>query len=307
MGKSATRDGYGTALQKIGSDERIVVLDAGVSDSTRTNKFAEKFPDRFFNMGISEMDMVATAAGLAKCGKVAFATSFASFLQGRTQDQQLVSVCYSSANVKIVATHAGLAVGEDGPTAQAQNDVAMARAMPTMVVVEPADAVEAEKVIEFAAAHVGPMYVRLGRGEVETIFDESYEFALGKATIVRKGSDATIIAAGAMVQESLKAAELLEKENIKVQVINMSSIKPVDEQAIVDAAQTGIILAAHDHNVYGGLHDAVADVIARNNLNVKFDRVGIENRFAESDKPDVLYEKYGLDAKAIAEKVKKLR
>ena len=306
MAKAATRDGYGNGLVKIGSNRDVVVLDAGVSDSTRTNKFQEKYPERFFNMGISEQDMVGTAAGLAKCGKIAFATSFAEFLMGRTQDHQLVSVAYSGSNVKLMATHVGLAVGEDGPTAQAQNDVGMARAMPTMIVIEPADAVEAEKVVEYLAEHKGPAYVRLGRPEVETIYDDNYRFEPGKSSKLREGDAAAIIASGIMVQESLKAADILKEDGINVSVINMSSIKPVDREAVKEAAKTGAIIAAQDHNVYGGLGSAVAEVIAQENLNVKFEIVGIKDLFAESDSGEVLFKKYGLDAGSIAGVVKRI-
>lgn len=306
MAKAATRDGYGNGLLKIGSNEKVVVLDAGVSDSTRTNKFQEKHPERFFNMGISEQDMVGTAAGLAKCGKIAFATSFAEFLMGRTQDHQLVSVAYSESNVKLMATHAGLAVGEDGPTAQAQNDVGMARAMPTMIVIEPADAIEAEKVVEFLAVHKGPAYVRLGRPEVETIYDDSYNFELGKSSKLREGDAAAIIASGIMVQESLKAADMLKENGINVSVINMASIKPIDREAVKEAAKTGTIIAAQDHNVYGGLGSAVAEVIAEENVNVKFEIIGIKDSFAESDSGETLFKKYGLDAESIANIVKKV-
>ena len=306
MAKAATRDGYGNGLLKIGNNENVVVLDAGVSDSTRTNKFQEKHPERFFNMGISEQDMVGTAAGLAKCGKIAFATSFAEFLMGRTQDHQLVSVAYSESNVKLMATHAGLAVGEDGPTAQAQNDVGMARAMPTMIVIEPADAVEAEKVVEFLEGHKGPAYVRLGRPEVETIYEDSYNFELGKSSKLREGDAAAIIASGIMVQESLKAADMLKENGINVSVINMASIKPIDREEIKEAAKTGAIIAAQDHNVYGGLGSAVAEVIAEENLNVKFEIIGIKDSFAESDSGETLFKKYGLDAESIAGIVKKV-
>jgi len=304
MGDAATREGYGKALVRIGSNPNVVVLDAGVSDSTKTGEFGAKYPERFFNMGISEQDMMGTAAGLAKSGKIVFATSFAEFLMGRTQDHQLVSIAYSHANVKIVSTHCGLAVGEDGPTAQAQNDVGMARAMPTMIVIEPADAVETEKVIEYLVNHKGPVYVRLGRPKVKTLYDDSYKFELGKASVLREGKDAAIIASGPLVQESLAAAEKLKEQGMEVTVINMSSIKPIDAAAIKKAAETGTIIAAQDHNIFGGLGDAVASVIAKENLNVKFDVVGIQDSFAESDTGPVLYKKYGLDAEAIAEKVK---
>lgn len=301
----ATREGYGRGLLKVGEkNPNVVVLDAGTSDSTQSGKFGEKFPDRFFNMGISEMDMVGTAAGLAKCGKIAFVTGFAEFLQGRTQDHQLVSVAYSSSNVKICATHTGLAIGEDGPTAQTQNDVGMARSMPTFIVLEAADGVEAEKMVEFLADYKGPAYLRLGRPKVEQVVDDNYVFELGKAVNLRQGKDATIIASGALVQESISAADKLKEEGIEVSVINMSSIKPIDEEAIIEAANTGLIIAAQDHNIYGGLHDAVASVIAKKNLNVKFDVIGIKDSFAESATKDKLYEKYGLDANAIVKKIK---
>ncbi len=305
MAKAATRDGYGNGLLKAGANKDVVVLDAGVSDSTRTNKFAEKYPERFFNMGISEQDMVGTAAGLAKCGKIAFATSFASFLMGRTQDQQLVSVAYSGANVKIAGTHTGIAVGEDGPTAQAINDVGMARAMPTMIVIEPADAVEAEKAVEFLVSHKGPAYIRLGRPEVETLYDDKYEFELGKASVLREGKDAAIIASGIMVQESLKAAEMLKNDGIEATVVNMASIKPIDRAAVKKAAATGTIVAAQDHNIYGGLGSAVAEVIAEDKLCVNFRIIGAKDCFAQSDKTEVLLKKYEMDAEAIAEAVRK--
>jgi transketolase len=305
MTKIGTRDGYANGLLKVGSDERVVVLDAGVSDSTRTEKFKDEFPDRFFNMGISEMDMVATAAGLAKCGKIAFATSFAPFLMGRTQDQQFVSVCYSEANVKLVGTHTGLGVGEDGPTAQSSNDIGMARSMPTMTVICPADAVETEKVVEFLVKHEGPTYLRLGRPDVETIYDESYKFELGKASVLKEGKDATIIACGIMVQQALEAYELLKNDGIDVSIVNMSSIKPIDRDAIKRAAETGVIISAEDHNIYGGLGSAVAEVVAEENLDVKFERIGIKDRFAESDSMEVLFKKYEMDGEAIAKDVRK--
>ncbi len=305
--EAATRDGYGNALIKLGSsDPNVVVLDAGVSDSTRTNKFAEKWPERFFNMGISEGDMICTAAGMAKCGKTAFATSFISFLLGRGMDQILVSVAYSNSNVKIIGTHAGVAIGEDGPTAQAIGDVAYMRAVPNFIILCPADAVEAEKAILEIARLKGPAYVRLGRGNVQTIYDDSYKFEIGKASVVAEGHDAAIIASGIMVQESMAAAEALKKEGINVRVINMSTIKPIDRRAIVDAAETGTIITAEDHNILGGLGSAVAGVIAEEGLDVKFGMVGVKDRFAESDNQKVLFRKYGLDAEAIAKVAKKL-
>ncbi|MBI2580571.1 transketolase family protein [Candidatus Woesearchaeota archaeon] len=305
---AATRDGYGNALIKLGStDPNVVVLDAGVSDSTRTNKFAEKYPERFFNMGISEGDMVCTAAGMAKCGKTAFATSFICFLLGRSMDQILVSVAYSDSNVKIIGTHAGVAIGEDGPTAQAIGDVSYMRAVPNFIVICPADAVEAEKAIIAIAQRKGPAYVRLGRGNVRTIYDDSYKFEIGKASVVAEGNDAAIIASGIMVQESLAASEVLKKEEINVRVVNMSTIKPIDRQAIISAAETGTIITAEDHNIYGGLGSAVAEVISEEELGVKFGRIGVKDQFAESDSQKVLFRKYGMDADAIASAVRTLK
>lgn len=304
--EAATRDGYGNALVKLGgSDPNVVVLDAGVSDSTKSGKFGEKWPARFFNMGISEGDMICTAAGMAKCGKTAFATSFIAFLLGRGMDQIFVSVAYSNSNVKIIGTHAGVAIGEDGPTAQAIGDVAYMRAVPNFIVICPADAVEAEKAILEIARIKGPAYVRLGRGNVKTIYDDSYKFEIGKASVVADGNDAAIIASGIMVQESMAAAEILRNEGINVRVVNMSTIKPIDREAIITAAETGMMITAEDHNIIGGLGSAVAEVIAEEGLAVKFQMVGVKDRFAESDTQKVLFRKYGLDAEAIADVVKK--
>ncbi len=299
--EAATRDGYGNALIKLGSsDPNVVVLDAGVSDSTKSGKFGEKWPERFFNMGISEGDMICTAAGLSKCGKTAFATSFIAFLLGRGMDQIFVSVAYSNSNVKIIGTHAGVAIGEDGPTAQAIGDVAYMRAVPNFIVLCPADAVEAEKTILEIAKIKGPAYVRLGRGNVKTIYDDSYKFEIGKASTVVEGDDAAIIASGIMVQESMAAAEILKKDGISLRVVNMSTIKPIDREAIIAAAKTRTIITAEDHNILGGLGSAVAEVIAEEGLAVKFQMIGVKDRFAESDTQKVLFKKYGLDAEAIA-------
>ena len=303
--EAATRDGYGNALVKLGAcDPNVVVLDAGVSDSTRTNNFQDKYPERFFNMGISEGDMICTAAGMAKCGKTAFATGFIAFLLGRGMDQIFVSVAYSNSNVKIIGTHCGVAIGEDGPTAQSIGDVAYMRAVPGFVVLCPADAVEAEQAILEITKLKGPAYVRLGRGNVKTIYDDNYNFQIGKASTVVEGNDAAIIASGIMVQESMAAAELLKKNGINVRVINMSTIKPIDRKTILLAAETGTIITAEDHNILGGLGSAVAEVIAEENLDVKFSMIGVKDRFAESDSQKVLFKKYGLDAEAIATAVK---
>ncbi|MFQ5482780.1 MAG: transketolase family protein [Nitrospinaceae bacterium] len=305
MKDGATRDGYGAALEEIGTNKRIVVLDAGVSDSTRTNKFGDKFPERFFNMGISEGDMVCTAAGLATTGKVAFATSFACFLLGRSMDQILVSVAYSNNNVKLVGTHAGVAVGEDGPTAQMIVDLAYTRAMPNFTVLQPADWEEAVQATKALVDHVGPAYMRLGRAKTKGIHDSSYRFQIGKGDVVREGREATIFATGIMVQESLAAVELLQKENLEVGVVNISTLKPIDAPLIIEQARrTGAVVTAEDHNIIGGLGDAVAQVLLDADVFVPVRRVGARDRFAETGTQKALFEKYGLSAAHIVEAVK---
>ena len=231
----ATRDGYGIALVELGhSDSNVVVLDSGVSDSTRTIKFGQEFPERFFNMGISEGDMVCTAAGLARTGKVAFATSFSCFLLGRTMDQILVSVAYSNSNVKLAGTHTGLAVGEDGPSAQMIVDLAYTQAMPNMTVIQPADFEEAVQATKALSKHFGPAYLRLGRPKLKGIYDSSYKFEIGKASIVKQGSDVVVFATGGLVQESLIAADILQKESISTTIVNISTLKPLDETLIIN-------------------------------------------------------------------------
>jgi len=307
MKDAATRDGYGAALEEIGHDPRIVVLDAGVSDSTRSDKFGKKYPERFFNIGISEADMVCTAAGLATTGKVAFATSFACFLLGRTMDQVLVSLAYSNTNVKLVGTHCGIAVGEDGPTAQMIVDLAYTRAMPNLTVLQPADWQEAVLATKALVDHVGPAYMRLGRPKVKGIYDSSHQFEIGKAHTLRQGDQAVIFATGIMVQESLLAVEKLKEEGINVSLVNISTIKPIDRETIIQQAkQNGAVVTAEDHNVIGGLGDAVLNVLAENEIHVPFKKVGVKDRFAETGSAGELFEKYGLSHPHIAEAVKKV-
>jgi transketolase len=307
MKDGATRDGYGACLEEIGVNPKIVVLDAGVSDSTRSKKFGDKYPDRFFNMGISEGDMVCTAAGLATAGKVAFATGFACFLLGRTMDQILVSVAYSNTNVKLVGTHSGLAVGEDGPTAQMIVDLAYTRSIPNMTVIQPADYEEAVQATKALVDHVGPVYMRLGRPKVKGIYDNSYKFQIGKGNVVKQGENVVIFATGGMVQESLKAMELLEAENINPTLVNISTIKPIDSQLIVDQARkNGAVVTAEDHNIIGGLGDAVLEVLSDNDITVPVKRIGVKDTFAETGSMEELYAKYGLSAEHIQSTVKSL-
>ncbi len=307
MKDGATRDGYGAALEEIGADPKIVVLDSGVSDSTRSKKFGDKYPDRFFNMGISEGDMVCTAAGLATTGKVAFATSFACFLLGRTMDQTLVSVAYSNTNVKLVGTHSGLAVGEDGPTAQMIVDLAYTRAVPNMTVIQPADYEEAVQATKALAEHVGPAYFRLGRPKVKGIYDSDYKFEIGKGSVVREGSDVVVIATGGMVQESLEAFDLLKNDGIQPTLVNISTLKPIDAELIAAQAQKhGRVVTAEDHNLIGGLGDAVLEVMMDRGIAVPVKRIGVKDTFAETGSKEQLYDKYGLSPHHIAQAVKSL-
>jgi len=308
MKDGATRDGYGAALVELGhSDANVVVLDSGVSDSTRTKKFGQEFPDRFFNMGISEADMMCTAAGLARTGKVAFATSFACFLLGRTMDQILVSIAYSNSNVKIAGTHSGLAVGEDGPSAQMIVDLAYTRAMPNMTVIQPADWEEAVQATKALVKHAGPAYLRLGRPKLKGIYDSSYEFEIGKANVIRKGSDLVVFATGGLVQESLQAAESLQNESISVTVVNVSTVKPLDQALILEETRKhGAVVTAEDHNIIGGLGDAVRHALTDHQIAVPIQSVAVKDHFAETGSGAQLYEKYGLSANHVVRNIKEV-
>ncbi|QPJ65904.1 MAG: transketolase family protein [Candidatus Nitrohelix vancouverensis] len=303
----ATRDGYGEALLELGeANQQVVVLDSGVSDSTRTKKFGDKYPNRFFNMGISEGDMVCTAAGLATTGKIPFATSFACFLLGRSMDQTLVSVAYSNTNVKLVGTHSGIAVGEDGPSAQMIVDMAYTRAIPNMVVIQPADWEEARQATKALAEYTGPAYLRLGRAKLKGIYDSSYKFEIGKASVVREGSDVVIFATGGMVQESLLAIEAIGG-NPSVTLVNVASIKPLDEKMIIEqASKHKAVITAEDHNFIGGLGDAVGEVLLRNRIHKPVERIAVKDQFAETGSGAQLYEKYGLSSSHIVSALKSI-
>lgn len=303
--KIATRDAYGKALVKLGQvNDDVVVLDADLSKSTKTNDFFKAYPNRFFNMGIAEQNLIGAACGFAAVGKIPFASTFAMFATGRAFEVIRNSVCYPKLNVKICATHAGITVGEDGGSHQSVEDISLMRSVPNMTVLVPADGIEAEKMILEAAKFNGPMYVRLGRSAVPTLFDENYEFKIGKGAVLRDGNDATIIACGIMVNEALVAADMLKEENIDVRVINMSTIKPIDTELIVSAAkETKAIVTAEEHSIIGGLGSAVSEVVSENHpIIVK--KVGMNDTFGESGTPNELLEKYGLTAKNIAEKVR---
>lgn len=307
MEKMATREGYGKALAKIGAEQQnVVVMDADLAKSTKSYEFCKHYPERFFNMGIAEQSLMGTAAGLAASGKTVFASTFAIFATGRAFEQIRNSIAYPKLNVKIAASHAGLTVGEDGASHQAIVDLAIMRSLPNMTVIAPADGVEAEKAVFAAAEHEGPVYLRLGRSAVPVIYGEEHEFTIGKASQLREGKDATIIACGIMVAESLKAAEELAGEGIAVRVVNMATIKPLDQEAVRQAARaTGAIVTAEEHSIIGGLGSAVAEVLVENEP-VPMERVGVKDTFGESGKPQELLEKYGLTVKEIKAAVYKV-
>ncbi|AOY74829.1 transketolase family protein [Clostridium formicaceticum] len=303
--KIATREAYGQALIELGNNNPdVVVLDADLSKSTKTNDFAKKFPERFFNMGIAEQNLMGTAAGLATVGKIPFASTFAMFATGRAFEIIRNSIGYPKLNVKICATHAGLTVGEDGASHQALEDIACMRVIPNMTVIVPADAVEAKAAIHAVAEVQGPAYVRLGRSGVPVINDETtYQFQIGKGVTLKDGKDATIVATGIMVSEALEASKALEEKGLSVRVINIHTIKPLDKEIIIKAAEeTGAIVTVEEHNIIGGLGSAVAEVIVENHP-VPMKRIGTLDTFGESGKPDALLQKYGLTKEKIMESV----
>lgn len=302
--KKATREAYGAALAEFGCDERIVVFDADLSKSTKTEMFKKAYPDRFFNAGIAEGNMMAAAAGMASCGKIVFASTFAMFAAGRAFEQVRNSIGYPELNVKIGATHAGISVGEDGASHQCLEDIGIMRTIPGMVILNPADAVEARLAVKAAIEHQGPVYLRFGRLAVPTVFGEDYKFEIGKGVELSDGTDATIIATGLMVPYATEAKQILAEQGISARVVNMPTIKPIDREIIVKAAkETGAIVTAEEHNIIGGLGSAVAEVVCEE-CPVPVLRVGTKDVFGRSGVPAVLMEMYGLDTKTIVENVK---
>jgi transketolase len=291
----ATRDAYGEALLEIGKNRPdVVVLDADLSGSTKTGKFAKAFPDRFYNLGISEQDLIGTASGLSLTGKLPFASTFAVFETGRAWEQIRQTVCYSNLNVKLVATHSGITVGEDGASHQSVEDIALMRVLPNMTVIVPSDGYETKQVINAIADYYGPVYVRLGRAKVPSIMPDDYEFRIGKAYIFHMGKDANIIATGIMVSKSLVASEILKKDGIDVGVINMSTIKPLDTEILLDASKAcRFIVTAEEHSIIGGLGSAVCEFLSENNP-IKIQRIGIKDDFGCSGPPEELLKLYGL-------------
>lgn len=304
--KIATREAYGNALAEFGEKYDFVVLDADLAAATKTGVFKKKFPERFFDCGIAEGNMVTVAAGIASTGKIPFVSTFAMFAAGRAFEQVRNSVGYPHLNVKIGATHAGITVGEDGATHQCLEDIGTMRTIPGMVIINPADAVEARAAVEAAIKYEGPVYLRFGRLAVPVFNDPaSYKFELGKGIELCDGKDVTIIATGIMVDMAVKAAEALKAEGISARVINIHTIKPIDREIIVKAAkETGAIVTAEEHNVIGGLGSAVAEVVCEEHP-VPVVRVGVEDQFGRSGKVPALLELYGLTPENIAAKAKK--
>jgi len=301
----SVREAYGKTLLELGMENPdIVVLDADLSRSTMTHFFAREFPERFFDCGIAEQNMVGIAAGLAASGKIPFASTFAVFVPGRCFDQIRMSIAQPELNVKLVVTHGGISVGEDGTSHHSIEDLALIGALPGFTVIVPADAIETAQAVRAAAAHYGPFYIRLCRPKLPLVCSEDYHFNLGKAVTMRQGGDATIIAIGLMVKAALEAAQNLEREGIDCRVLNMSTLKPIDEAAITQAAaETGAIVTAEEHLEHGGLGSMVARVVARHQP-VPMEFVAIKDTYAKSGKPAELLQRYGLTAKDIEQAVK---
>ena len=301
----ATRDAYGADLLELGArNDRVVVLDADLSGSTKTIKFAKAFPERFFNMGISEQDMIGTAGGLSLTGKIPFASTFAIFETGRAWEQIRQTICYSNLNVKLVATHGGITVGEDGASHQALEDVALMRVVPNMTVIVPSDGFETKQVIDTIAEYEGPVYVKLGRAKVPAVMPEDYKFQIGKAHTFNIGKDVNIIANGIMLPAALKARDILSQEGIDAGVINMSTVKPLDTTALLEAAKNSkLIVTAEEHSVIGGLGSAVTEFLSEN-YPMPVKRIGTNDTFGCSGKPDELLKLFGLTAEDIVKTIK---
>lgn len=305
--KKATRQAYGETLVKFKEHPDLVVLDADLSAATKTDVFAKAVPEKFFNIGIAEADMIGTAAGLALGGKRPFASSFAIFAAGRAYEQIRNAVAYQKLNVTIAATHAGITVGEDGGSHQAIEDIALMRAIPGMTIINPVDDLETEAAIETILEHEGPVYLRLGRLAVDRVHEEKQPFVIGKAETLVSGNDGTIIATGLMVQEALDAAKQLAEQSIHVRVLNFSTIKPLDETLVLQAAkETPWIITAEEHSVVGGLGNAVSEFLSENQP-TRVVKIGVQDQFGQSGNPELLKKHYGLTAGNIIKKIKELR
>lgn len=301
--KIATRASYGEALAELGSEnENVVVLDADLSGATKTSVFAKKFPDRFFDMGIAEQDLMGTATGMATFGKIPYVSTFAVFAAGRAYDQVRNTIAHTNSNVKICATHAGITVGEDGATHQMLEDIGMMKAIPNMTVICPSDDTQTKWIIKEISKIDGPVYVRLSRLATPVIYEEDNQFEIGKGVQIGNGTDATIIATGVTVAEALKAQEILKGKGIDVRVVDMHTIKPIDKELIIKCAkETKRIITIEDHSTIGGLGSSACDVLSEN-YPTKVEKMGINDKFGESGKAEELMRFYGIDAQAIVEK-----
>jgi len=304
------RDAYGETLVELGGkNPNIVVLDADLSKSTKTILFAKKFPERFFEMGIAEANMISAAAGFASCGKIPFASTFAVFATGRVYDQIRIDVAYSEANVKIFATHGGISVGKDGASHQMIEDLTLMRVLPNMTVLAPSDATQTRRLVELMATTQGPMYARIGRANSPLLYkkEDLKDIVIGKGLIAKDGSDVSIIACGTMVDQAVDAQEQLAKDGVSARIIDMYTIKPLDEKLVLKCArETNAVVTAEEHSVIGGLGGAVSEVLAEHGSSVPFKRIGVQDMFCESGEPDELFEKYGLSTPHIVKTVKKL-
>ena len=302
---SSIRKAFGKTLAELGEiNKNIVVMDADLACSTQTKMFSDKYPERFFDSGIAEQDMIGTAAGLASEGKIPFVASFAMFATGRTYDQIRNAVCYPEFNVKIIGTHGGVTVGEDGATHQALEDIALMREIPNMTVIVPADSKECEEVIKYAAFHKGPMYIRISRCNVVDIFDESYHFNIHKAVILQEGEDVTLFSNGETLIECLLAAKELNNEGISVRVVNVPVIKPLDSETIIKCAkESKFVVTVENHSIIGGLGSAICEVLSEK-YPTKVYRIGVNDEFGQSGKSNELINYYGLDNKTLAKRIK---
>ncbi len=303
----SVRNAYGEKLIELGKKNKdIVVLDADLAKSTQTIRFGKEFSDRFIDSGLSEQDMISTAAGIALTGKTVFASTFCVFLTGRAYDQVRQSVCYNRANVKLVGSHSGLGVGEDGATHQILEDIALMRALPNMRIIVPADATETSQVIEYIAKEKGAFFVRLTRSKQPKIYDKNYSFEFGKASVLREGNDLAIFAIGAMVHKAVEASDELKKNGINAAVINASSLKPFDKETLLNFAK-GVkgIITVEDHSIYGGLGSTVSEILSQNHP-VKMKIIGVEDKFGRSGSPEELYDYFGLNVKRIVNESIKL-
>lgn len=301
--KIATRQSYGETLVELGKEnEKIVVLDADLAGATKTDLFAKKFPDRFFDIGIAEANMLGTAAGLATCGKIPYASTFAVFAAGRAYDQIRNSICYPKLNVKICATHAGITVGEDGATHQMLEDISLMRTLPNMTVISPSDDTQTRWMIREISKINGPVYVRLARLATPVIYEENQKFEIGKAVQIGEGTDGTVFATGVTVAEAIKAQEELKAQGIDIRVVDVHTIKPIDKEMIIKCAkETKKLVSIEDHSIIGGLGSAVSEVLTEE-YPVKLERMGMQDIFGKSGKAEVLMDYFGLTSKAIVEK-----